>query len=236
MQQISGSLLYCAGAIESPILPALNKISHCQASPTINTYNKCKMLLDYCATHPNGKICFHASQMILHVDTDAAYLVLPKTRSRIAGYYYLAQYPTTDAIPKPTLNGTIHVECKTLKHVVASATEAETGGLSHNRKIILQIRQTLAALGHPQPPTPLKTDNSTSYRFVHNKMKQKMSKSWDMRFNWLRDKAKVKKLLRIYWERRTKNWANYFTKHHPPAHHKLMRRFYMSDNYHPTDK
>jgi len=54
-------------------------------------------------------------------------------------------------------------------------------------------------------------------------MKQKMSKSWDMRFNWLRDKDKVQKLLRIYWERGTKNWVNYFTKHHPPAHHKLMR-------------
>jgi len=99
------------------------------------------MLLDYCATHPKGKIHFRASQMILHVDTDATYLVLPKARSMIAGYYYLAQYPTTDAIPKPTLNGTIHVECKTLKHV-ASAAKAKTGGLSHNRHIILQIRQT----------------------------------------------------------------------------------------------
>jgi len=77
--------------------------------------------------------------MILHVDTDAAYLVLHKARSRIAGYYYLAQYPTADAIPKPTLNGAIHVECKTLKHVVASAAEVETGGLSHNGKIILKI-------------------------------------------------------------------------------------------------
>jgi len=67
-------------------------------------------------------------------------------------------------------------------------------------------------------------------------MEQKMSKSWDMRFNWLRDKDQVQKLLRIYWERGTKNWADYFTKHHPPAHHKLMRRFYMSDNYHPTNK
>jgi len=139
LQQISGSLLYYACAIESPILPALNKIFHCQASPTINTYNKRKMLLDYCATHPNEKIRFRASQMILHVDTDAAYLVVPKARSRIAGYYYLAQYPTADAIPKPILNDAIHVECKTLKHVVASAAEAETGRLSHNGKSILQI-------------------------------------------------------------------------------------------------
>jgi len=138
VQQISGSLLYYARAIDSPILPALNKTSR-QASPTINTYNKCTMLLDYCATHPNGKIRFCASQMILHVDMDAAYLVLSGARSRIAGYYYLAQYPITDAIPKPTLNGAIHVECKMLKHVVASAAEAKTGGLFHNGQIILQI-------------------------------------------------------------------------------------------------
>ena len=30
------------------------------------------------------------------------------------------------------LNGSIHIECKTLKYVVASAAEAETAGLSHN--------------------------------------------------------------------------------------------------------
>ena len=229
VQQIVGSLLYYARAIESPILPALNEISHRQASPTANTLNKCKMLLDYCASHPNGKVRYKASQMILNVDTDAAYLVLPGAKSRIAGYYYMAEHPKASKTPNPTLNGAIHVECKTLKHVVASAAEAETGGIFVNGQIILQLRQTLHALGHPQPPTPLKTDNSTAYKFVHDEMKQKMSKSWDMRFNWLRDKVTIQKLLQIYWEKGSKNWADYFTKHHPPAHHKKTRPSYIID-------
>ena len=150
-QAVTGSLLYYGRAIESPILPALNEIAHRQATPTKNTIDKCKMLLDYCATNPNGKICFHASDMILHVDTDAAYLVLPQARSRIAGYFYLSNLPSQIEKPHAKFNGAIHVECRTLKHVAASAAEAETGGLFHNCKIALPIRQMLTDLGHPQP-------------------------------------------------------------------------------------
>ena len=90
------------------------------------------MVLDFCATHPNPTIRFKASDMILHIDTDAAYLVLPGAKSRIAGYYYLTNPPPKTSTPTPIINGVIHVECKTLKHVVASAAEAETGGLFTN--------------------------------------------------------------------------------------------------------
>ena len=227
VQQISGNLLYYARAIESPILPALNEISHRQATPTANTMTKCKMLLDYCATHPNPTIRFTASDMILHVDTDAAYLVLPGGKSRIAGYYYLTNQPPTTGTPTPSFNGAIHVECKTLKHVVASAAEAETGGIFTNCQLALPIRQSLEALGHKQPPTPIKTDNSTAYKFIHNNMKQKMSKSWDMRFNWLRDRSIIQKMLRIYWAKGSANLADYFTKHHAPSHHRNMRPIYI---------
>ena len=44
--------------------------------------------MDYTASYPDAYIHFYASDMILQIDTDASYLVLPKTRSRIAGYYY----------------------------------------------------------------------------------------------------------------------------------------------------
>ena len=121
VQQISGNLLYYARAIESPILPALNEIAHRQATPTQKTMDKCKMLLDFCATHPNATIRYKASNMVLHVDTDAAYLVLPGAKSRIGGYYFLAKHSPAHGISRPTLNGAMYVECKRLKHVVASA-------------------------------------------------------------------------------------------------------------------
>ena len=70
--------------------------------------------------------------MVLHVETDAAYLVAPQARSRIAGFYYCSnQYDKNNPIKIP-LNGLIHVECKTLRRVVTSAAEAETAGLFCN--------------------------------------------------------------------------------------------------------
>ena len=41
--------------------------------------------MDYVHTYPNAYIRFYTSDIILHVDSDAAYLVAPKARSRIAG-------------------------------------------------------------------------------------------------------------------------------------------------------
>ena len=59
------------------MLTALQEIASKQARPTEDTLKKCKRLLDYAATYLNAILRFHASDMILHVDTDAAYLVLP---------------------------------------------------------------------------------------------------------------------------------------------------------------
>lgn len=142
--------------------------------------------MDYAATYPNVKLRFFEIDMILHVDSDAAYSVQPNAKSRIAGYYILSSKPSpTPSIPIRAPNAPLHMEYKTLRTVVASAAEAETGGFFHNAQTILHIRRLLEALGHPQPPTPLKTDNSTSHAFVNRFLCQKKSKSWDMKYHWL---------------------------------------------------
>ena len=85
-------------------------------------------------------------------------------------------------------------------------------------------------LDHPQPATPVKTDNSTAHNFVHNNMKQKKSKSWDMRFNWSRDKE-LHKTIKIFWRKGTENEADYSTKHFPPDYQKKMReRYFLTEN------
>ena len=224
VQSITGSLLYYARAIDSTMLQALNEIASQQACPTQYTLQKCRRLLDYATTYPNAKIRFYASDMTLHVDSDAAYLVLPKARSRIAGHYSLG---TPRKLPtNPIPNGSILIECKTLRHVVASAAEAEVGGLFHNAQMAIPIRNMLEQLGHPQPPTPIKTDNSTADSFVHDNIHLKRSKSWDMRFYWLRDRT-LQSQFKIFWKKGSENEADYFTKHHPTAHHKLMRKRYV---------
>ena len=69
------------------------------------------------------------------------------------------------------------VECKTLKHVVLSAAKAETAGVFHNSQKAIPMRYILEQLGYQQPPTPLKTDNSTALGFARNIIHQKCSKS-----------------------------------------------------------
>ena len=52
--------------------------------------------------------------MILNIDTNAAYLVLPKARSRIAAYYYLSNNLPTATDASPPLNAAITVNWKTI--------------------------------------------------------------------------------------------------------------------------
>ena len=85
------------------------------------------MLMDYLHSHPNAILRFHASDMILQTEADAAYLGLPKARSRVAAWYILGNDPTTT--PTPMNNSPVHVMCNTIKNVMSSAAEAESGGL-----------------------------------------------------------------------------------------------------------
>ena len=66
------------------MLIALNEISTSQSALTQETMKTCDQLLDYAATYPNATIRYHASDMILITDSDAAYLVLPRSRSRVS--------------------------------------------------------------------------------------------------------------------------------------------------------
>ena len=67
------------------MLPDLNQIGAQQLQPTQKTKQKVQRLLDYANTHQEISLRFFASKMQLTVDSDAAFLVLPKARSRVAG-------------------------------------------------------------------------------------------------------------------------------------------------------
>ena len=99
-------------------------------------------------------------------------------------------------------------------------------GLFQNGHTAVAIGRLLESLGHKQEPIGIKTDNKTANSFVHTTMRIKRSKTWDMRYNWLREKA-TRKILNIFWDKGIHNLADYFTKHHSPAHHKLMRDKYI---------
>ena len=178
--------------------------------------------MDFLATHLATKKRFYAGNMQLNIESDAAYLVLPGARSRIAGYFSLHANPHPTKVYSKNYNAPIHVECLTIKNVVSSAAEAECGGLFLNYGTAIGICNTLIGMGYPQGKTPVITDNSTPKSFVHSEMRVKRSKSWDMKYNWLRDCA-AQQQFNIQWDKGTINMADYFTKHHPPSHHKIKR-------------
>ena len=89
------------------------------------------------------------------------------------------------------------------------------------------IRLVLKEMGHPQPATPIQTDNLTAEGLVNNRIQPKRLKAMDMRFHWLRDRE-TRKQFRIYWRSGKTNLADYFTKHHPASHHRSMRGKYLT--------
>ena len=196
-----------------------------QALPTVNTQRGVRRLLDYVATYPHAQLRFYSSDMILNIDSDAAYLVLPKARSRVAGYFRLLDKLSTSSFRH---NGAILVECKSIRSVVSSAAEAETHGVFHNAKIGVNLRHLLQQMGHPQPPTLIRTDNSTAVGFANKNIQMRKSKSWDMNLHWLRDREH-RKQFKLTWEKGSLNSADYHTKHHPTVYHRKMRKHYIRD-------
>ncbi len=77
-------------------------------------------------------------------------------------------------------------------------------------------------MGHPQPRTPIQTNNTTAEGVINNKIQPRHTKAIDMCFHWLRDRE-AQGHFKIYWQLGNTNLADYFTKHHPPAHHVKVR-------------
>ena len=109
---------------------------------------------------------------------------------------------------------------------MSSAAEAETCGIFNNRKTDIVMWPALITLDHEQPATPPKMDNSTTEGFVNSGMKPEHSKTWYMKWYWLRYKEILEQLI-VYWYKGTNNDADYFTKHHRPIHHCQMRPRYI---------
>jgi hypothetical protein len=134
---------------------------------------------------------FIASDMQLHIHSNASYLSEIRARFRAGGYFFLSDKPKK-LPPKPRntpppLNGAIHVHSSIMRSVLSSATEAETGALVHNAKDAAPFRITLLKLGHPHSPTPIQTDNAYASGIINDTVTQRHSKAMDMPFYWIKD-------------------------------------------------
>ena len=232
IQKKVGTLLYYAVSVDPFMLTALGTIASSQAKATQLTKNECLWLMDYAASNPLSIIRYSASGMVLHIHSDASYLSETRARSRGAGHFFLSSQPDDPTKPPatmPPLNGPIHTMCKIIDVVVGSAAEAELGAGYLNGQDAVPIITTLCELGHPQPPTPIQVDNTTSEGFANGTMKQKRSKAMDMRWYWLKDRVRQGQFL-VYYRPGKDNLADPFTKHHNPAHIKEMKPNFVRAN------
>jgi hypothetical protein len=78
IQEVLGTLLFYARAVDSTImLPAISTLPSQQAHGTKATLEAPTQLLNYSATHPDATVRFIASDMALHIASDASYLSAP---------------------------------------------------------------------------------------------------------------------------------------------------------------
>jgi hypothetical protein len=153
------------------------------------------------------------STQVLVVHSDASYLSKPKAQSQAGGHFFLS-LDTED----PINNGAVLNIAQLVKTVTSSAVEAELGALYINACEAIPQCQTLAEMGHKQPPTPMQTNNSTALGVVNNNIQPRCTKAMDMQFHWLRC-CKAQHQFHFFWCPGTTNRADYWTKHHCAAHH-----------------
>ncbi len=213
IQQVLGTFLYYGRAVDSTMLTALSSIASAQAEPTEDTLANIKIFLDYAATHQDAVLTYHASDMVLVVHSDASYLSEPKARSRAGGHFFMASN-TENA----TNNGAVLNIAQLIKAVMSSAAEAELGALYINACEAVPMQNLLHEMGHPQPPTPMQTNNSTALGVVNSNIQPRRTKAMNMRFHWLRDRE-AQEQFKFYWRPGKTNLGDYWTKHHCAAHH-----------------
>ena len=216
LQEIIGCLLYYARGIDITILTAVNHLASLQAHPTQNTMLAAQRLLAYCARYPNNSLRYHACDMILHIQSDTSYLSRPGARSVAGGIFYVGNRD------QPTvINGAIHAISSIIPAVVASAAEAEYAALFLNGQEAASIRDTLKALGYPQPATLILCDNKCAQGIATDTVKPKRTKSMDMKFHWIRDRIRQGQFL-VKWRQGADNLADFFTKPLPVHEHQRL--------------
>ena len=68
----------------------------------------------------------------------------------------------------PENNGAVLNVTQIIKAVMTSAAEAEIGSMFINAREAVSQQMTLVEMGHPQPRTPMQTDNSDVHSIVTN--------------------------------------------------------------------
>ena len=78
VQQIVGTLLYYAIAVDPTMLVPLGTLNTQRSKATEQTYDATLLILNYSDTNPNATIWYTASDVIPYSHSDASYLSAPR--------------------------------------------------------------------------------------------------------------------------------------------------------------
>jgi hypothetical protein len=206
------------------VLMALSAIAANQTIATARTLERCMH-----AHNAGAKVRFCTSDMIY---LDASYLSKAKVCSQTCGHFFMGWIPK-DSNPIK-INGTFHVCTNVLRFMVASAAEAELGTLYNNCQTGIVCCQSLKAMGHKQPKTPVHCNNATAVGIANNTVKRQCLRSMKMFFFWKSDKV-AQDMYALSWHLGQEILADYQSKHHTGAHYIAVCPWYLHMDNSPRE-
>ena len=173
------------------LLVALLLLTNQKSKAIESTKKALQRCLDYLLTIPNGTKTCTASNMILLVHSDCAYLLKLNAKSRVGGYFLLSNLMSDVSKLSqivPCLNSLMHALHRIFKNVVSSAAKCEIARVFKNRQDAIIIQHALIEIGYPQSPTPIQVNNTIAQRFINSTIKEKRNKSINVKYHWLKDR------------------------------------------------
>ena len=214
IQGIVGSMLYYSRVTDPTFVTSVNDMASEQATPTTKVLLKADRILAYAASYPNNQLVFKRSDMKFQQTSDCFYLSRRGSLSTGGGEGFMGMNdPNSDFV-----NGSIYEMSKIIDVVVASVAEGEYASVFMNAKKGAWIRVVCEALGHPQSTTRIRCDNECAVGIANDTVKIKRSKSFDMRWHWIRDRIRQGQFS-VEWEAGVKNRADFYTKALPVHEH-----------------
>jgi hypothetical protein len=112
--------------------------------------------------------------------------------------------------------------------VASLAAEAKLGALFMCIKEGQIIRLSLSEMGHPQPPTPIHVDNTTTVGIANDTIKKQRSRSFEMQYFYACNQVKAGQF-DVRHHPGAENLGDYTSKHFHSPHQQNKRLLYLDE-------
>ena len=161
--------------MDPKILMSLKSLVVVQTKPKTETAKQITSFLNCRTTHQGAIREYRKCGNILHIYSDASYTSELEAQSKARRCFFLLPKSNTPIQKITPENGPVHVECRIMRNIMASASEVELGGLFENYQKATSTSTALEEVGHQEPPTPAGRDNIVANSIVNGTAKQEIS-------------------------------------------------------------